>query len=397
MTRLMLLERGEELSLANVQALISAAAPVRLKLLEPAPPFGEGQILHVGPVRRGGTPAGKLVLCCDGAAFRLHPLADGPGDPAGVLGQVVALGRGSLIFSLERGVLAHVPARWLPRALDALEILARFAHPFTPSLYLGSAEACLAGVREKYERQAEVRQYSSFSPAGLEAVEREIVERHFKPGGRLLDIGCGAGREALGFARAGFRVVGIDVAPRMIEAARANAGREGLEITFRVQSATELDEPPRSFDGAYWVGSYQHVPGRNLRIETLRRTARVLKADGVLILMVVYRAPRGLISRSRLVDFLRGVRARFASTWQVSEPGDGYTREVSEASDPHEECFFHDFDRPDDVRVEIEAAGLSAREVSPGWWVCSPRLAQPFCQAGNEGVSWHGRKVNSSI
>lgn len=374
MTRLMLLERGEELSPSNVQALISAAAPVRLRLLDAAPPFREGQILHVRPVRRDEGPAGKLALCRDGAAFRLNPLADGPSDPAEVLGQVVALGRGSLIFSLERGVLAHVPARWLPRALDALEILARFAHPFTPSLYLGSAEACLAGVREKYERQAEVRQYSSFSPTGLEAVEREIVERHVKPGGRILDIGCGGGREALGLAREGFRMVAIDIAPRMIEAARANAEREGLAITFLVQSATELDEPPGSFDAAYWAGSYHHIPGRTLRVETLRRIGRALAPDGVLILMVVYRAPRGLISRSRLVDFLRGVAGKLGRAWRVSEPGDGYMREVSDASDPREPCFFHDFARPEEVRRELEAAGLVASEVAPGCWVCRKAL-----------------------
>lgn len=373
MTRFVLVESGEELSPANVQALISAAAPFRLRLLGSAPPFRERQILHVRPVRREAAPAGKLVLCRDGAAFRLHPSADGPSDPAEVLGQVVALGRGPAIFSLERGVLAHVPTRWLARALDALEVLARFAHPFTPSLYLGSTEACLTGVREKYDRQAEVCQYSSFPPS-LEAGEREIAERHVKPGGRLLNIGCGAGREALGFARAGYRVVGIDIAPRMIEAARMNAARAGLDVTFKVQSATELDEPPGSFDGAFWEGSYHHVPSRALRVDTLRRIGRALAPDGVLIVGVVYRAPRGLISRSRLVDFLRGVAATLPSAWRVAEPGDGYMREVSDASDPQEPCFFHDFSGPRQVRVEIEAAGFSAEEATPGWWVCRHSL-----------------------
>ncbi|MFQ5793379.1 MAG: class I SAM-dependent methyltransferase, partial [Acidobacteriota bacterium] len=188
-----------------------------------------------------------------------------------------------------------------------------------------------------------------------------------------LEIGCGAGREALGFARAGFRVVGIDIAPCMIEAATRNATRDGLDITFRVQSATDLDDPPGSFDGAYWAGSYHHIPGRALRVETLRRIAGALTPDGVLILMVVYRGPRGLLSRSRLVDLLRRAGPRLGRKWQLSEPGDGYMRELSEASDPQEPCFFHDFSGPGEVRVEIEAAGLSADEVSPGWWICRRR------------------------
>ena len=60
----------------------------------------------------------------------------------------------------------------------------------------------------------------------------------------------------------------------MIEAARASAEREGLAITFRVQSAMELDEPPGSFDAVFWAGSFHHVPGRALRVDTLRRIAR---------------------------------------------------------------------------------------------------------------------------
>jgi 2-polyprenyl-3-methyl-5-hydroxy-6-metoxy-1,4-benzoquinol methylase len=264
-------------------------------------------------------------------------------------------------------------SRWLPRTVGALEVVERLCHPFTPSLYLGSPEACLAGVRQKYDCERETRAYSRLTRTDLEVFERELLERHVKPGGRVLDIGCGAGREAMGFARAGFRVVAMDIAPRMIEAAKHNAECQGLDITFRVQSATDLDEPPGSFDGAYWAGSYHHVPGRALRIQTLRRIIKGLTPDGVLILMVVYRGRRGLLSRSRMVDFVRHIGARLSRTWRLSEPGDGCMREPSEASDPQEACFFHDFAAPAEVEAEVLAAGLTAVEASPGWWVCRRR------------------------
>ena len=132
-----------------------------------------------------------------------------------------------------------------------------------------------------------------------------------------------------------------------------------------------------SFYAAYWTGSYQHVPGRALRVETLRRIGRALAPDGVLILMVVYRGPHGLLSRRRLVDIVRRAGSRLSGRWRLSEPRDGYMREVSESSDPREPCFFHDFDSPLDVRAEIEAAGFSALEVSPGWWVCRKALPCP--------------------
>lgn len=73
------------------------------------------------------------------------------------------------------------------------------------------------------------------------------------------------------------------------------------------------------------------------------------------------------------MDFLRGVVGKLGRAWRVSEPGDGYMREVSDASDPREPCFFHEFSRREEVRAEVEAAGFSALEVSPGWWVCRMR------------------------
>jgi hypothetical protein len=149
MTRLMLLDRGEELSEANCRELTSAWAR------------------HAPAISSSAARAAR-------SAFE----------------------RGQAVFSLERALLARVPARWLPLAIDALDVLQKLRHPFTPSLYLGSAEACLAGVREKYNRQAEVRAYSCLAPTELDVLEREIVERHVTPGGRILDIGCGAGREA---------------------------------------------------------------------------------------------------------------------------------------------------------------------------------------------------------
>jgi len=369
MTRFMLLDLGEELTERTWRTL--AARTSRLKLLEAAAPFEDGQVVHVAPPGTGRGRSGQLVFSRAAGAFRL-----GPADAAGeVVGRVVAVERGGVSFSLDRGLLARVPPSWLPRALAALEVLGRLRHPLTPSLYLGSAQTCLAGVRDKYDREGEAQEYARLALTGLDPLEREIVERHVKPGGRILDIGCGAGREALGFARAGFRVVGIDVAPRMIELARANALREGLDITFRVQSVTELDEPPGSFDGAYWAASYHHVPGRALRVQTLGRIRRALTADGVLVLLVIYRGKRGLVSRSRLVDFLRRAGTRLSGPWRLSEPGDGYMRDVTKASDPREAVFFHDFFDPQELRAEIEAAGLLAEEVAPGWWVCRKALS----------------------
>jgi SAM-dependent methyltransferase len=139
---------------------------------------------------------------------------------------------------------------------------------------------------------------------------------------------------------------------------------------------TTLEKPPGSFDGAFFGRSLHHVPGRVLRIATLRRLARALSPDGVLILMVVYREGRGLLSRSRLVDAAR--RIGRAVGVPLSEPGDGYMRDVSEGGDSARLCFFHHYDRPADVGDELRAAGFAAQEAAPCWWVCRP-APEPLC------------------
>ena len=124
MTRFVLLDRGEELSPSHLPTLRSSPVPVRLKLLDPAPPFAYGQVLHLAPLE-GKFPQGRvLLLWHGGGAFRLGPFGDGTGPGSSeVVGRVVALERGDGTFSVDRGLLVHVPPRWLPRVVDLLEIL----------------------------------------------------------------------------------------------------------------------------------------------------------------------------------------------------------------------------------------------------------------------------------
>ena len=44
-----------------------------------------------------------------------------------------------------------------------------------------------------------------------------------EPGQRLLDVGCGPGRHAYGFAQRGIEVVGVDISQRFVDLANENA------------------------------------------------------------------------------------------------------------------------------------------------------------------------------
>ena len=364
----MLLERGEELSAANVTESM-AALSVRLKLLAALPPFREADILHVRPAH-GGARAARFVLYREGAALVLRDAREPAAGAAELIGTVTRVERGPLSVAVDRAPWRCLPGRCWPAAIDVLELLRRVRHPLTPPLFQGSQASLLDGVRDKYDAPVETTQYGAYATGDLDDVERTLIAEYVPAGGRILDIGCGGGREAAGFARLGYRVVGTDIAPRMIETARRNAARLGVAADFRVQSVVDLDDPPGSYDAAYFCGSLHHVPGRALRIETLRRIRRALTPAGVLILMVVYRERRGALSRSRMVDGMRRIARRLGAGAAVAEPGDGFMVEVSEGSDPQRACFFHNYEGPDDIRRELEAAGFAAQEVRPGWWAC---------------------------
>ena len=58
------------------------------------------------------------------------------------------------------------------------------------------------------------------------------------PAGRALDLACGAGRNALYLAAAGYRVDAMDISAVVLERARQSAGERGLEVNW---ICTDLD------------------------------------------------------------------------------------------------------------------------------------------------------------
>ena len=66
------------------------------------------------------------------------------------------------------------------------------------------------------------------------------------PGQRVLDVGCGPGRHALGLARQGIEVVGVDLSPEFIDLATGWAAAESLPARFHVADVRSL-----AFDGEF--------------------------------------------------------------------------------------------------------------------------------------------------
>jgi tellurite methyltransferase len=68
------------------------------------------------------------------------------------------------------------------------------------------------------------------------------------PRGRALDVACGAGRNALLLAQAGFQVDAIDISSEGLDLARQKAESQGLEINWIEQDLDESCEFDRNYD-----------------------------------------------------------------------------------------------------------------------------------------------------
>jgi SAM-dependent methyltransferase len=76
---------------------------------------------------------------------------------------------------------------------------------------------------------------------------------------RILDLGCGPGRDLRALRELGHEPVGLDGSARFVAMARAHSGCEVLHQDFLA-----LELPPQTFDGVFANASLFHVPSREL-------------------------------------------------------------------------------------------------------------------------------------
>lgn len=105
----------------------------------------------------------------------------------------------------------------------------------------------------------------------------------YRPGDRLLDIGCGAGAvlRVLAGAFPGLHLAGIDIAPAQVEFARQYLQGEGLDADLRVGDASHLPWPDAAFDHVYMMWIVEHVRDA---LPILREARRVLRPAGTIAL-----------------------------------------------------------------------------------------------------------------
>jgi SAM-dependent methyltransferase len=102
------------------------------------------------------------------------------------------------------------------------------------------------------------------------------------PPGKALDVGAGAGTEAVWLARQGFEVTAVDVSPRALVLTRERAGRHKVHVTTLQASATKTGLPSDSFVLINDRSCF-HILPPDLWQAYAREVTRLLRKDGLLL------------------------------------------------------------------------------------------------------------------
>lgn len=120
--------------------------------------------------------------------------------------------------------------------------------------------------------------------------------------GRILDLGCGPGRDITAFKAEGHEVIGLDATSAFVEMAKQATGCEVWQQTF-----LELNLPDQYFDGIFANASLLHVPQISMA-RVLRDLWKALVPEGALVMSMARGDSEGFVARP--------LGQRFVSYWE---------------------------------------------------------------------------------
>lgn len=100
---------------------------------------------------------------------------------------------------------------------------------------------------------------------------------------RVLDAGCGAGRNTVFLAREGFKVVGLDISPTAVKLASKRANNENVKnCMFVAGSFLDLPFSDAHFDAAFSSYGIENVPFSGIK-KALSEMKRVVRDVGMML------------------------------------------------------------------------------------------------------------------
>lgn len=152
---------------------------------------------------------------------------------------------------------------------------------------------------------------------------RQRFAAHLKPGSRLLDAGCGSGRDALAFKNAGFAVSAFDGSANLAAIATTRTGLPVRHLRFH-----ELVEEG-AYEAVWACASLVHLADAELKV-ALARLRDALTVSGMLY--TCFKEGNGMrtdeagrpfndFTKDRLRLMLRDAGFTIRETWRTAQRG----------------------------------------------------------------------------
>lgn len=116
------------------------------------------------------------------------------------------------------------------------------------------------------------------------------------PGGKILDFGCGSGRDTKYFYEKGFLVDAVDGSEEMCRYAREYTGMPVRKMLFSELDAIE------EYDGIWACSSILHLPLEKLT-DVFKKMICALKTDGIIYTSFKYGSYMGMRNGRYFTDF----------------------------------------------------------------------------------------------
>ncbi len=159
--------------------------------------------------------------------------------------------------------------------------------------------------------------YKDIPPWDIGRPQKEFIrlKEDGEINGRVLDVGCGTGENALYLAHLGFEVWGIDGAPSAIKKAKEKAKKRGITVNFLVFDALKLQSLQTKFNTVIDCGLF-HVFTDEERPIFVTSLSSTLQPGGKYFMLCFSEHEPGSCGPRRVTQ--AEIRAAFSKGWKIN-------------------------------------------------------------------------------
>lgn len=117
-----------------------------------------------------------------------------------------------------------------------------------------------------------------------ENITEYFKDKYTNNAGRIVDLGCGNGRNLIPFQN--FICYGVDFSQNMLNKAVLISEKYNLDIQLRKASLDKLPFKDNFFDYALMLASLHHLETKEKRLSSLKEVYRILKNNGIALITV---------------------------------------------------------------------------------------------------------------